>query len=134
MWCFRFGWIGDGDEENYFFLVAVLGLAPSVPLIFLVPAAFSSGSPSTAPLTFLATPFVLVATVVFLAGAATFFFATPAGLLPLTAVFLGPLFAPVLAETLFFVVVGSGTVGKILGRELPVALRVPSRAIVAVLR
>ena len=54
----------------------------------------------------------------FLAGA---FLVTPAGLLPLVAVaFLGPLFAPVLALVRFLGAVGSGTVGKTLGREFPI--------------
>jgi hypothetical protein len=48
---------------------------------------------------------------------------TPAGLLALVAVaFFGPLFAPVLALARFLVVVavGSGKVGKTLGREFPI--------------
>jgi hypothetical protein len=60
--------------------------------------------------------------VVFLVGA---FLVTPVGLLPLVAVaFFGPLFAPVLALARFLVVVavGSGKVGKTLGREFPVPL------------
>jgi hypothetical protein len=58
----------------------------------------------------------------FLAGAA-FFLVTPVGLEALVAVaFFGPLFAPVLAVARFLgaAVVVSGTVGKTLGRELPV--------------
>lgn len=57
----------------------------------------------------------------FLAAAA--FFVTPTGLLALEAgaAFFGPLFAPVLAVVRFLVgaTVGSGMVGKTLGRELP---------------
>jgi hypothetical protein len=64
----------------------------------------------------------LAAIEVFLAGAA-FFFVTPTGLLALVVVvvaFLGPLLAPVFAVARFLVVaVVSGTVGKTLGRELP---------------
>lgn len=63
----------------------------------------------------------MVATEVFLAGA--FFLVTPTGLLALVVVaFFGPLFAPVLAVARFFVAVVavSGTVGKILGLELPI--------------
>ena len=57
---------------------------------------------------------------VFFVGA---FLVTPVGLLPLVAVaFFGPLFAPVLALARFLVVVavGSGKVGKTLGREFPI--------------
>jgi hypothetical protein len=62
----------------------------------------------------------LVAVEAFLAGA---FLVTPTGLLALVAVaFFGPLFAPVLAVARFLVAagVGSGTVGKTLGREFPI--------------
>ena len=58
----------------------------------------------------------------FFAGA-TFFLVTPVGLEAFVAVaFFGPRFAPVLAVARFFgaVAVVSGTVGKTLGRELPV--------------
>lgn len=62
----------------------------------------------------------MVATLGFFAGA---FFVTPTGLLAFVVVaFLGPRFAPVFAVARFLVavVVGSATVGKILGLELPV--------------
>ncbi len=56
----------------------------------------------------------------FLAGAA--FFVTPVGFAALEAAAFGPRFAPVLAVAFFFVAgaVGSGIVGKTLGREFPI--------------
>jgi len=117
--------------ERVYFLAAgeaaVVFLVASAALAFFGAAVFFA-----APSAFLTAVLALAAVVVFFVGA---FLVTPVGLLLLVAVaFFGPLFAPVLALARFLVVVavGSGKVGKTLGREFPVAERVPSRAIVSV--
>jgi len=131
--------VGESFVEvvGIYFFATVLALAfppaLSVALTFLGAAVFFSGLLVTAPSTFLTAALAFVATEVFFAGA---FLVTPTGLAALVVVvaFFGPLFAPVLAVARFLVVAGavSLTVGKILGLELPVAERVPSRAIISI--